>query len=213
MGLVKITIIALKGTFEHLKQLADVRQWAHFWILRLYHLLGLTLAVACSPLVAIVRVNPVIRQLRAKGPLHPQFQPLPTHRNYTISSIVEQIRLKISSSPAVSTTDANNKSLFLNNDPRISTILNDMASAADPKAKAAERKKQFMDVWPQLENSLVDLMKQHGMPDDATEWYRRVCVFRVLNRRFTKATRLLPIDRILRCIFLTKFWYSTELEL
>lgn len=46
--------------------------------------------------------------------------------------------------------------------------------ATDAKAKAAERKKQFLDVWPKLEDELVDLMKKHSMPDDATEWFRRV---------------------------------------
>lgn len=45
--------------------------------------------------------------------------------------------------------------------------------ATDAKAKAAERKKQFLDVWPKLEDELVDLMKKHSMPDDATEWFRR----------------------------------------
>lgn len=42
------------------------------------------------------------------------------------------------------------------------------------KAKAAETKKKFLEVWPRLENELVDLMKLHKMPDDATEWFRRV---------------------------------------
>lgn len=49
-------------------------------------------------------------------------------------------------------------------------------ASVDPKAKAAETKKRFLDVWPQLEKELVDLMKQHNMPDDATEWFRRVCL-------------------------------------
>lgn len=44
----------------------------------------------------------------------------------------------------------------------------------DPKAKAAETKKRFQDVWPKLEDELVNLMKQHSMPEDATEWFRRV---------------------------------------
>ncbi|CAG8709753.1 9543_t:CDS:2, partial [Acaulospora colombiana] len=47
------------------------------------------------------------------------------------------------------------------------------SSNVDPKAKAAETKKRFLDVWPKLENELVDLMKQHSMPEDATEWFRR----------------------------------------
>lgn len=50
-----------------------------------------------------------------------------------------------------------------------------MASTTnDAKAKAAERKKQFFEVWPKLENELVDMMKKHAMPEDATEWFRRV---------------------------------------
>jgi hypothetical protein len=44
----------------------------------------------------------------------------------------------------------------------------------DPKAKIAETKKRFLDVWPTLERQLVDLMKTHGMPDDATKWFRDV---------------------------------------
>ncbi|CAG7850729.1 Farnesyl pyrophosphate synthase Short=FPP synthase; Short=FPS; AltName: Full=(2E,6E)-farnesyl diphosphate synthase; AltName: Full=Dimethylallyltranstransferase; AltName: Full=Farnesyl diphosphate synthase; AltName: Full=Geranyltranstransferase [Serendipita indica DSM 11827] len=47
------------------------------------------------------------------------------------------------------------------------------APAIDPKAKAAQRKKEFLDVWPKLESELVQLMKQHSMPEDATEWFRR----------------------------------------
>ncbi|KAG8876857.1 Farnesyl pyrophosphate synthetase [Serendipita sp. 405] len=43
----------------------------------------------------------------------------------------------------------------------------------DPKAKAAETKKRFLDVWQKLEEELVDLMKKHSMPEDATEWYRK----------------------------------------
>lgn len=132
--------------------------------------------MAYSPLVAIVRYNLVLRQLRPKGSFHPQVQPHLVHRGYSIGSIVEQSPLK--PSPLItSTTSTNNSPTFINNDLRKNIPLNDMASAADPKAKAAERKKQFMDVWPQLEKSLVDLMKQHGMPEDATEWYRRVCYF------------------------------------
>jgi hypothetical protein len=51
----------------------------------------------------------------------------------------------------------------------------DMASTtSDPKAKAAERKKQFLEVWPKLETELLDMMKKHAMPEDATEWFRRV---------------------------------------
>lgn len=51
------------------------------------------------------------------------------------------------------------------------------AAPIDAKAKAAERKQQFLDVWPRLEDELVDVMKVHGMPDDAKEWFRRVRPF------------------------------------
>jgi hypothetical protein len=44
----------------------------------------------------------------------------------------------------------------------------------DAKAKIAETKKRFLDVWPTLEGQLVDLMKTHGMPEDATKWFRDV---------------------------------------
>ncbi|KAG8804541.1 Farnesyl pyrophosphate synthetase [Serendipita sp. 399] len=43
----------------------------------------------------------------------------------------------------------------------------------DPKAKAAETKKKFLEVWQKLEDELVDLMKKHSMPEDATEWFRK----------------------------------------
>lgn len=49
-----------------------------------------------------------------------------------------------------------------------------MSDPAAAKAKVAETKKRFLDVWPRLEGELVELMKQHSMPDDATEWFRKV---------------------------------------
>lgn len=44
----------------------------------------------------------------------------------------------------------------------------------DAKAKAAETKKKFQDVWPTLEGQLVELLKAHGMPEDATKWFKDV---------------------------------------
>lgn len=69
----------------------------------------------------------------------------------------------------------NNNTNKINNSYSKKTSYIDMASTTnDAKAKAAERKKQFLEVWPKLETELVDMMKKHAMPEDATEWFKRV---------------------------------------
>ena len=74
-------------------------------------------------------------------------------------------------------------------------------ATVDAKAKIAETKKRFLDVWPTLEGQLVDLMKTHGMPEDATKWYRDV--------RWTLFFH--PFSKFL--IFLDAYFAGLEFEL
>jgi hypothetical protein len=60
------------------------------------------------------------------------------------------------------------------NTRRYQQRIQEEVNMSDAKIKAAERKKQFLEVWPRLETELVDMMRKHAMPEDATEWFKRV---------------------------------------
>ena len=55
------------------------------------------------------------------------------------------------------------------------TIANAPASVVDAAAKKAARRKRFEDVFPLLKQELLEYLDQCKMPQDARDWYDRVC--------------------------------------
>jgi hypothetical protein len=48
--------------------------------------------------------------------------------------------------------------------------------ASDAKATAARNKQRFLDAWPGIANELTGFLEQHQMPQNAIEWFKKVCL-------------------------------------
>lgn len=49
-----------------------------------------------------------------------------------------------------------------------------MATPSPAKLEAAKNKKRFVEVFPDVVEELLDIVRVENMPDEVIEWYKRV---------------------------------------
>lgn len=52
------------------------------------------------------------------------------------------------------------------------------------KLEAAQNKKRFLDVFPEMVEELLDTLRVESMPEEVVDWYRKVSFGGLLNGRF-----------------------------
>jgi farnesyl diphosphate synthase len=57
-----------------------------------------------------------------------------------------------------------------------------MAANGSASSDKAARRKRFEDVFPIIADELLAYVKGEGMPQDAVEWYEKVCPLHISKR-------------------------------